>query len=84
MTLALTTRLFALLAVALLLPTAAHAAPPATTGNTLPSKQYPIEAFVETVGLQGASFSADESRILFSSNKTGVWNAYSIPVGGGE
>ena len=84
MTLALTTRLFALLAVALLLPTAAHAAPPATTGNTLPSKQYPIEAFVETVGLQGASFSADESRILFSSNKTGVWNAYSLPAKGGE
>ncbi|MEO6075557.1 MAG: hypothetical protein ABIP56_02015 [Dokdonella sp.] len=50
----------------------------------LPSRQYPIEAFIDTLGLQGASFSADESRILFSSNKSGIWNAYSIPVGGGD
>jgi dipeptidyl aminopeptidase/acylaminoacyl peptidase len=51
---------------------------------TRPSRQYPIEEFIETVGVSGASFSADESRILFSSNKTGVWNAYSMPVSGGE
>ena len=49
-----------------------------------PSKQYGIEEFIESVGVAGASFSADESRILFSSNKSGVWNAYSMPVGGGE
>lgn len=49
-----------------------------------PSKQYGIEEFVESVGVAGASFSADESRILFSLNKSGVWNAYSMPVGGGE
>ena len=52
--------------------------------SELPSKQYPIEAFIDTLGLQGASFSADESKILFSSNKSGIWNAYSIPVGGGD
>lgn len=50
----------------------------------LPAKHYPIEAFVETIGLSGVGFSADEKRILFSSNKTGVWNTYSIPVGGGD
>ena len=50
----------------------------------LPSKQYPIEAFIDTLGVQGASFSADESKILFSSNKTGIWNAYSIPANGGD
>lgn len=49
-----------------------------------PSRQYAIEEFVESVGVGGASFSADESRILFSSNKSGVWNAYTMPVGGGE
>ena len=37
-----------------------------------------------TTSITGASFSADESRILFSSNKTGIWNAYTIPVAGGE
>jgi Tol biopolymer transport system component len=42
-----------------------------------------MEQLLDTTAIQGASFSADESRILFSSNKTGIWNAYTIPVGGG-
>ena len=49
-----------------------------------PQKQYTIEQFMNTVAITGASFSPDESRILFSSNKTGIWNAYTIPVTGGE
>jgi dipeptidyl aminopeptidase/acylaminoacyl peptidase len=48
-----------------------------------PAKQYTMEQLLDTTAIQGASFSADESRILFSSNKTGIWNAYTIPVGGG-
>jgi dipeptidyl aminopeptidase/acylaminoacyl peptidase len=42
-----------------------------------------MEQLLDTTAIQGASFSADESRVLFSSNRTGVWNAYTIPVGGG-
>lgn len=49
-----------------------------------PSQQYSIEDFVDTVSVAGASFSADESRILFSSNRSGVWNVYEMPVGGGD
>ena len=49
-----------------------------------PQKQYTIEQFMNTVSVNGSSFSPDESRILFSSNKTGIWNAYTIPVTGGE
>ena len=49
-----------------------------------PSKQYTIDQFLDTTSISGASFSADESRILFSSNKTGIWNVYSIPAKGGE
>ncbi len=49
-----------------------------------PATQYRIEDFVESTGVSGASFSADETRLLFSSNKTGIWNAYSMPVAGGE
>lgn len=49
-----------------------------------PQKQYSIEQFMNTVAITGASFSPDESRILFSSNKTGIWNAYTIAVTGGE
>lgn len=63
---------------------AADPAPSAQPATALPSKQYRIEDFIESVGVNGASFSADESRILFSSNRTGVWNTYSMPAGGGE
>jgi dipeptidyl aminopeptidase/acylaminoacyl peptidase len=49
-----------------------------------PARQYAIEEFVQSTGVSGASFNADESRILFSSNKSGIWNVYSMPVGGGE
>ncbi|OWQ93937.1 S9 family peptidase [Roseateles aquatilis] len=37
-----------------------------------------------TTSIAGASFSADEKRILFSSNVTGIFNVYSISVDGGE
>jgi dipeptidyl aminopeptidase/acylaminoacyl peptidase len=47
-------------------------------------KPYTIEQFMDTVSVRGASFSADESRILVSSNKTGIYNVYSVPVTGGE
>lgn len=48
-----------------------------------PQKQYTIEQFMNTVTITGASLSHDESRILFSSNQTGIFNAYTIPVTGG-
>ncbi len=47
-------------------------------------KQYTIEQFMNSVALTRPSFSADETRLLFSSNKTGIFNIYSIPVTGGE
>jgi dipeptidyl aminopeptidase/acylaminoacyl peptidase len=47
-------------------------------------KQYTIEQFMGTVRLGGASFSSDEKSILFHSNKTGIFNVYSIPTAGGE
>ena len=49
-----------------------------------PGKTYTIEEFVESIGVAGASFSADETKLLFSSNRSGVWNTYSQPVSGGE
>jgi dipeptidyl aminopeptidase/acylaminoacyl peptidase len=56
----------------------------ATAQTARPAKQYTIEQFLTTTSITGASFSADESRILFSSNKTGIWNLYTVPVTGGE
>ncbi len=49
-----------------------------------PSRQYTIEQFMATTSLRGASFSKDESRILLSSDGSGVINAYTIPVAGGD
>jgi len=67
-------------------PAEGEAAAPATAAEAVarPSKQYAIEDFVASTGVSGASFNADESRLLFSSNRRGVWNAYSMPVAGGE
>src|SRR5256714_1337058 len=48
------------------------------------AKQYTIEQFMGTTRLGGASFSSDEKLILFHSNKTGIFNVYSMPVSGGE
>ena len=56
----------------------------ASAQTARPARQYTIDQFLTTTAISGASFSADESRILFSSNKTGIWNAYTIPVTGGE
>ena len=46
-------------------------------------KRYTIEQFMATTSLMGASFSADERHILFTSNATGIFNAYTLPVEGG-
>ena len=70
---------FGLAGLALVFAAPVLAAPPGR-----PSKQYTIEQFLATTAISGASFSADEKKILFSSNKTGIYNVYSIAVTGGE
>jgi dipeptidyl aminopeptidase/acylaminoacyl peptidase len=37
-----------------------------------------------TTSVTGASFSADEKRLLYSSNQSGIFNVYSVPVAGGD
>jgi len=46
--------------------------------------QYTAEQFLNTISIGGGSFSPDESHILYSSDEPGIYNAYTIPVGGGE
>ena len=73
--------------VVALFTTLVSAQAPATKSTTAPArrpaKQYTMEQFLDTTSIQGGYFSADESRVLFSSNKTGIWNAYTVPAGGG-
>ena len=74
-------RTLRLLAAALLVPALALAAP--ATKSRKP-KQYTVEQFMATINIGGASFSPDETKILFSSNETGIYNAYTVPVAGGK
>jgi dipeptidyl aminopeptidase/acylaminoacyl peptidase len=46
--------------------------------------QYSVAQFYENDQYFGASFSHDNARILVSSNRSGVFNAWAFPVGGGE
>ncbi len=72
----------------ILVPTVAlaqgHKAKHEKSGAPREVKQYSIEQFLDTTKITGSSFSSDDKSILFSSNKTGIFNVYSIPVSGGE
>src|SRR5215213_5321307 len=54
-----------------------------TAGPARAVRQYTIEQFMDTTRLGGSSFSSDESQVLFHSNKTGIFNVYTVPVSGG-
>ncbi|MBK7428093.1 MAG: alpha/beta fold hydrolase [Saprospiraceae bacterium] len=47
-------------------------------------KSYTIEQFINTTVVNGGSFSHDDSKILISSDKSGIFNAYTLSVQGGE
>ena len=58
--------------------------PPQSEANaTVKPRQYTIEQFMDTVRVGGASFSADEKEVLFHSNKSGIFNVYSVGITGG-
>jgi dipeptidyl aminopeptidase/acylaminoacyl peptidase len=45
---------------------------------------YTIDQFMETVWISTTSLSADGETILFTSDASGVPNAYAVPFGGGD
>ncbi len=47
-------------------------------------KKYTIEQFMSNISLGGSSFSPDESELLITSDESGIYNLYAIPVQGGE
>ena len=61
----------------------AHAAS-VEKANKPPPKTYTIEQFMATSNIGGASFSPDEKKILFNSNESGIFNAYTISISGGK
>jgi len=54
-----------------------------TTPESRVVNQYTIEQFLDTESIAGGSFSPDEQTILYSSNASGVYNAYTVPTAGG-
>ena len=46
--------------------------------------EYSIEEFMNTLSVRGSSFSNDERSILFSSDKTGIFNAYVVGIQSGQ
>ncbi|PZP35180.1 MAG: S9 family peptidase [Roseateles depolymerans] len=63
---------------------AAAPAPAAVAAPAKAAKRYTIEQFMATTSVGGASFSADESRLLFHSNASGIFNVYAVAVSGGK
>jgi WD40 repeat protein len=47
-------------------------------------KQYSIEQFYKTKRINGGAFSPDEKSLLVSSDESGIFNAWEIPVDGGS
>ncbi len=45
---------------------------------------YSVADFYKNSEYSGASFSRDGTKILVSSNRSGIWNAYTIPTAGGD
>ena len=67
-------------------PSPEAAASPAPVAEAAPRvpKRYDIGTLLSNLRLVGADISPDGSRVLFSSNASGVFNLYEIPTTGGE
>lgn len=47
-------------------------------------KTYTIEQMMDNESINGGSFSPDQSKLLVSSNRSGIYNMYTIAVEGGD
>jgi dipeptidyl aminopeptidase/acylaminoacyl peptidase len=56
---------------------------PTDTAKVFTPTIYAVADFYRNSSYAGASWSADRRRLLVSSNRSGIWNAYAIPVAGG-
>ncbi|ASV31849.1 S9 family peptidase [Maribacter cobaltidurans] len=56
------------------------------SGNSMSKKvkSYTIEQMMDNEAIGGGSFSHDNSKLLISSNRSGIYNMYTVPLEGGE
>jgi hypothetical protein len=52
--------------------------------RSAPSQTYTMEQFMETISIGGSSFNPDETKLLVSSNETGVFNVYELDLATGD
>ena len=57
---------------------------PQVKKTEVPVQKYTIEQFYKNLKIYGGSFSYDETKLLVTSNETGIFNLFSIPVDGSE
>ena len=53
-----------------------------TVAETL--QDYTIEQMMDNENVGGGSFSPDNSKLLVSSNRSGIYNMYTVPTAGGD
>jgi Tol biopolymer transport system component len=61
-----------------------HGKEKAAVSTAAPVKTYTIEQFMNNTKSSGNAFSPDGKKILYSSNVSGIYNAWEVPVSGGE
>ena len=49
-----------------------------------PAKSYTVNQFMDIVQINGGAFSPDESKIVYNSKATGIFNAFEIDIKTGE
>lgn len=54
----------------------------ASKSSAATSRHYSVEQFLDTIQLEGSSFSPDKSKVLLSSDETGVDNAFAVSADG--
>lgn len=57
---------------------------PGSVERTFTPTQYSVEDFYKNSEYFGASWAPDRQKLLVSSNRSGIYNAYAVPVAGGE
>ncbi len=58
--------------------------PPKAPSIAETMKTYTIEQMMDNEAIGGGSFSPDKSKLLISSNRSGIYNMYTVPTSGGE
>lgn len=54
---------------------------PDESGSAVEVPTYSAKQFHETISIGGGSFNADNSKLLYTSDETGIFNAYEVDLG---